>query len=158
MITYALPLFMLTLYYNYGYDYGLTGLHLVYPLIGLLPYLLTGQKSREMLDLSQLLTMFSVVILTVRHATFYALSGWAVQAIVYFYNHIRGIRYRSFNSVHFYDVAMIICSYLMYVALLQSCMDAQGNIDCARARLKMKNSGHCAPQRRPWYSYSYMSH
>lgn len=160
MITYAVPLFLLTLYYNYGYDYGFTGLHLVYPLIALLPFVLTGHRSREMLDMCQAMTFLSIMFLVIRHSNYFALAGIAVQTSVYFCNKVRGCRYRRFSSRFVYDVTMILCSYLLYVACLQACVDLHGSIDCARTSRKFHEAAFRYCKNRPakgdfaWNIYS----
>lgn len=129
MVAYAVPLFLLTLYYNYGYEYGVTGLHLVYPLTAVLPYLLNGQRSRELLDACQVTSAVSAGLL-LRHGNFYALGAHLAHSCVYYFNRVRGIRYRVANSPFAYNVAMFACCYLMYVALLQSCVDSHGRYSC----------------------------
>lgn len=143
MIAYTVPLFLLTLYYNYGYEYGVTGLHLVYPLCAVLPYLLNGQRSRELTDACQLASGMSAALLTARHGNFYVLGAHLSQAIIYYFSQIRGLKYRLYSSPSAYNISMLFCIYLMYVGLLQSCVDSHGAIDCEREYRRLRALGTC---------------
>lgn len=139
MIAYAVPLFLLTLYYNYGYEYGVTGLHLVYPLCAVLPYLLNGQRSRELTDACQVASGMSAALLTTRHGNYYVLGAHLAQGSVYYFNQIRGLQYRLYSSQNVYNGAMLACIYLMYVGLLQSCVDSHGRVDCEREYRRLES-------------------
>lgn len=133
-LVYVLPLFLLTLYYNYGYDYGATGLHLAWPLLPLVPWLLTGQRSRELFDVSELITGLSAFLLAATRRAHYAFLAFVVHGFAYYFSRMRGMQYRRLSSPFVFNLATAVCCWFMYVALLQSCVDSRGDVHCERWR------------------------
>lgn len=131
-LVYLLPLFLLTLYYNYGYDYGATGLHLAWPLLPLVPWLLTGQRGRELFDVSELLSGLSAFLLGVTRRAHYAFLAFVLHGFAYYFSRQRGMQYRRMSSPFIFNLATAATCWFMYVALLQSCVDSRGYIDCDR--------------------------
>lgn len=142
-IVYPIPLFVLTLYYNYGWDYGLTGLHLVYPLIPVIPYLLNGHKSRDLMDMCQVITGLSTTAIGALNKNYYAVGAYLVQAFAYYFNAVRGHQYKALSSVAYHNGAMTMAAWLMYLALLQSCVDSGGTIDCCRVKQILESNNYC---------------
>lgn len=142
-IVYPVPLFALTLYYNYGWDYGLTGLHLVYPLIPLIPYLLNGHRSRDLLDLCQIITGLTTSAIGAIHRNYYVAIGYGTQAIAYYFNSVRGNQYKQMSAACYHNFAMALCCWMMYLSLLQSCVDSGGTIDCCRVNQILESNKYC---------------
>lgn len=145
MLVYPIPLCMLTLYYNYGFDYGVTGLHLVWPLVPLVPFLLTGHCSRDLLDMATVLTGSSAIALAAMRRAYYAFLAFVVHSVAYYFSRCRGMQYRTMSSPSVFNAAACAAIWFMYVALLQSCVESHGSIDCERATRKMLREDYCEP-------------
>lgn len=143
MLVYPIPLCLLTLYYNYGVDYGVTGLHLVWPLVPLVPFMLTGHRSRDLLDMAAVLTGFSSLTLLALRRAYYVVAAFVVHAIAYYFSRSRGMQYRTMSSPTVFNAAACISIWFLYVALLQSCVESHGSIDCERVHRKMLRDDYC---------------
>lgn len=131
IITYALPLFLMSLYYNYGWDYGLTGLHLFYPLIPSIPFLLNGHKSRDLIDACQLITGVSILGVGAFNRNYYALLSFLVQISAYYFHNIRGMKFSSKMKIGeaWFNIVMSLVLWLLYLSMLQSFIDTGGRMD-----------------------------
>lgn len=131
-LVYLLPLFLLSLYYNYGYDYGATGLHLIWPLVPLVPWLLTGQRSRELFDMSEGLTGLSTFVMACCNHAHYAFVAFVIHAFAFYFSRMRGMQYRRLASPLVNNITLALCLWFLYVAMLQSCVDSRGDVRCSR--------------------------
>lgn len=124
-ILYPMPLFLLSLYFNYDYGYGISGLHIAYPLLAILPYLLGEDLSRDMLDFVQVVTGLSAALLSFATGNYFIITAVVTQLFIYHFSHFRGEKYKRGSSTAVYNVAITLSIYLFYNAFTQIAKESE---------------------------------